>query len=235
MKYIKMKYGVVLLFLAACSQEFVADGGVVDAATDGKYRAAMAQLGELWDTQGEDAALAFLRREAEAGNHYAQLRLAQWYSQGKQQDAKEMRRWLKAAAARGDAQAQFQLAWLEDGEAGEQWLRRAADQGYAPAQARLAQMQEQRGQASAGQDWVSQAAAQDDADAQYALGRRLWEQGDEAQALHWLELSAAQGHVTAQFELGMVHHLRGDTARATAWWQQAAAGGHAQAKRMLRR
>lgn len=188
----------------------------------------------MWDTQGEAAALDFLHREAKAGNRYAQMRLAQWYSEGKQQDMDEMRRWLTAAAEQGDAHAQFQLAWLEDGRKGEQWLERAAAQGYAPAQAHLAQLQQQRGESGNAREWFAKAAAQGDADAQYEYGVQLWQAGDEA-ALHWLALAAEQGHVAAQFEVGMVHYVRGDAALARSWWQQAAANGHAQAVQMLRR
>lgn len=233
----KNKIGLcVLLCALGCAQEF-AEVAKPDAAREARDQAAMAQVGDLWNTQGEAAALKFLQEEAKAGNHYAQLRLAQWFSQGKQQDSAEMRRWLKAAAAQGDAQAQFQLAWLEDGEAGLRWLQRAAAQGYAPAQAQLAQRQAQDADADApnAQDWVAQAAAQEDANAQFELGRRLWAQGNRAAALRWLELAAEQGHVAAQFELGLAHHELGDAVRATAWWQRAAEGGHAQAKRMLRR
>lgn len=227
-----MKYGWMAgLLLAGCAQTI----RVPDAALDAQYQAEIAQIEAIAAEQGGDTAYAPLRARAEAGNRYAQMRLAEWHSHGKQQDLAQAREWLEKSARQGYAPAQYRLALLSRGDEREIWLKHAADQGYAPAQTELAGLHEAHGAAGDVQGLYEQAARQGDAQAQYALGRRLLDGGDAGQGLHWLELAAEQGHANAQFELGMAHLARGDTARGTAWLQRAENAGHAGARKVLRR
>ena len=123
---------------------------------------------------------------------------------------------LRAAAASGDREAQYQLAIriLQNREhpnfpAAVRWLTAAAQQGHAEAQYSLAlrfllgQGVEKNPNLAA--DWLQKAAQQGHADAQYSLGLRyLWGQGrekDQALARDWLQKAAAQGQEEAEEQL----------------------------------
>jgi len=128
---------------------------------------------------------------------------------------------LREAAAKGDAQAQFEVAAIfseggaldKDFEEAARWYERAAAQGFAPAQYRLGNLYEvgsgvekdleqarlwyQRG-AEAGNRMAMHNLA-----ALYA-GGQLGEQQFEL-AAEWFEQAANHGMTDSQFNLGMLH------------------------------
>lgn len=123
---------------------------------------------------------------------------------------------LRAAAERGDTEAQYLLGLqYREGDGldknpaeAEKWLRRAAQSGSTEAQAALGSLQ----------------AASDDQD-------KL------AEAAKWLLTAADQGSAQAQLTLGDLYRshpgLSGDPSAAQRWYVQAAAAGRPQAARSL--
>ena len=117
----------------------------------------------------------------------------------------------RAAAERGDAEAQYRLGLSyvigvevpEDVALAAAWFRRAAEQGHAAAQSALG-------------------VAYDDGDGV---------QQDHAAAVAWYRRAAAQGHAGAQNNLGFMYATgRGvprGYAEAVAWWRRAAERGNA--------
>lgn len=116
---------------------------------------------------------------------------------------------LRAAAARSDLEAQFELGWLlEEGEAVEEneaeaaeWYRKAAERGHLLAQFHLGKL--------------------------YADGRGVEE--DDVEARKWFLLVAQRGDATAQFNVGALYYQdepdeRGlNYAEASRWFRAAAA------------
>jgi TPR repeat protein len=124
---------------------------------------------------------------------------------------------LQAAAARGDAQAQYDLAVALDcgcgvrrDEAGALvWLRRAANQGHVNAQGALG--------------W------------KYMTGSGV--RPDDAQAFEWLRRAAERGNTAAQNNLGILYAsgrgVAADPGEAEKWFRSAADKGAADAQRNL--
>ena len=145
-------------------------------------------LGEPMHAQ-DNAALAELRAQAEAGEAPAQglLGFMYAYGEGVPQDDAEAVRWYRLAAEQDDAAAQFNLGFMyangrgvpqDDAEA-VRWCRLAAEQGEADAQLNLGFM--------------------------YAYGEGVPQ--DHAEAAQWYRLAAEQGHASAQLNLGRVYGL----------------------------
>lgn len=121
----------------------------------------------------------------------------------------------RAAAERGDADAQFRLGYLhanggsgvphDDAEA-VRWYRLAAEQGHAEAQLQLG----------------------------YSYFRGAGVPQDDAKGVHWHRAAANQGHPDAQIALGAAHALgRGvlkDEVEAVGWYRLAAKQGNSQAQ-----
>ena len=124
---------------------------------------------------------------------------------------------LRSAAARGDAQAQYDLAAAyacgrgvrADAAQAAQWFRKAAEQGHVQSMSVLG--------------WM------------YMAGRGLAR--DDARALEWLTKAAEQGDTSAQNNLGIVYAQgRGvapDRERAQQWFARAAEQGAEEASRNL--
>lgn len=163
----------------------------------------------------------------------------------------------RAAAERGEAQAQYELGvayskkrekTAQDLEQAGYWLEKAAQQGHKPAQSVLAEL---RRQPNAGKQQdpdpdpekavaLHETLAQNgDADSQLKLYdhyRRL----DPAKALHWLSAAAEQGHAEAQFRMGfalsngLLRQAR-NPRKAMDWYRAAAEKGHPLAMYQLAR
>lgn len=152
---------------------------------------------------------------------------------------------LLAAAADGDARAQFEVAAIytegravpEDLKAAAMWYERAAGQGFAPAQYRLGSLYENgRG---VGKDlaqarlWYQQAAeagnrmAMHNLAALYAGGGLGTQQFDAA--AKWFEEAASRGMKDSQFNLGMLYArglgVKQDLAASFKWFSLAANKG----------
>ena len=124
---------------------------------------------------------------------------------------------LRAQAAKGDANAEFDLAMCYEQGRGVaqnmveslQWLRRAAEHGHAEAQYRLGMVYAYGINVPQDFDaavrWYHCAAEQGQADAQYALGMTyrygLMGGQDEEAAGQWYAKAASQGHERAILEL----------------------------------
>jgi TPR repeat protein/serine/threonine protein kinase len=168
---------------------------------------ALKQMAQLYDQVG---------RTAEARTLCQELAVLQVKFVSGQQSAAEQRivDKLKAKAAEGDAQAQFDLGSryfngrgvTQDCKVAVKWIRKAAEQGHV--------------------------------DAQYMLGL-CYSKGfgvakDNAQAATWYRMAADQGYAGAQYSLGGCY-FRGegvgkDTAEAVTWYRNAADQGHAAAQ-----
>ena len=123
--------------------------------------------------------------------------------------------WYGEAAAGGDPQAQFLLAWsLEtgaqgttDAESARSWYAAASAGGHPRAQLRLAIMlMEGKGgppDVAAAQRWLTLAAEAGECDAMSLLGLLLAteEPIDQEAARHWLSLAVAGGDATAAANL----------------------------------
>jgi localization factor PodJL len=128
---------------------------------------------------------------------------------------------LRAAAANGDARAQFEIAAIyteghavsEDLAAAAVWYERSAAQGFVPAQYRLGNLYENgRGVAKDLQQarlWYQRAAEAGNRMAMHNLaalyaGGQLGKQEFDA-AAEWFEQAALRGLRDSQFNLGMLH------------------------------
>jgi uncharacterized protein len=154
---------------------------------------------------------AILKRQAEAGDVKAQVRLGLVYASGDgvEADGPEAVKWFRMAADRGDASGEYYLGEMYgtgrgipvDYAESLKWLRRAADQGEAHAQSNLAAM--------------------------YAQGLGVGK--DEAEAAKWMRKAADHGLAAGQFGLGSMYaHGRGvpqSEAEAVTWYRKAADQG----------
>src|SRR5438445_1061979 len=160
----------------------------------------------------------------------------------------------KARAEKGDAEAQYGLAYMyyqgkgvaqDYGEA-VRWARRAADQGYAKAQAALGiayydgkGVPQDYTEASR---WYRKAADQGYAKAQIYLGSMYYYgkgvSQDYSEAARWYRRAADQGDAEALYDLGyMYSHGTGvpqDYAEAARWYRKAADKGDERAERALK-
>ncbi len=162
---------------------------------------------------------------------------------------------VKAAAKRGDPEAQFQLgAYYHDGpglapdyEAAAAWFARAAQQGHTAAQFALGKMLlnaegvlPDEMQAA---NWIRKAAEQGYAPAQDELAR-MYSNGtgvmaDHSEAVKWATQAAEQGSPDAQYFLGCLlssgapSGTRPDKVAACFWLGLAAAEGHLESEELL--
>ena len=151
---------------------------------------------------------------------------------------------LRAAAAKGDAAKQYELAQRyrfgqdvpkDDAEA-LKWLQRAAEGGSASAQHDLGfryqigeGVPEDYAQALA---WYRKAAEKKHPGAQYSLGETYFLGRDVSkdcvEAAKWFRLAAAQEDVRSQYRLGVLHTIGcgvpQDDAEALNWYRRAAEG-----------
>lgn len=123
----------------------------------------------------------------------------------------------RAAAGKGDAQAQYRLARcyengrgvVQDFAAGRKWYEKSARQGNADAQHALATC--------------------------YAYGMQVPQDYDEA--IKWYRKAAEQGHCEAEYAMGMSYSygigVDANPAEAQKWYRKAAAQGHTKAKEAL--
>ncbi len=160
---------------------------------------------------------------------------------------------LKMAAESGDANAQYDLAWMydtggnnkilaKDTHKAAEWYEKAAIQGHAKAQAGLGMLyvngDGMRKDYVKGVDWLQKASAQGNADAQLNLGW-LYRDGkgipkDPAKALEWWQNAAERGFPHAQFTLGVMYNkgegVPRDVAKAVEYWQLAVMQGYPDAQ-----
>ena len=160
---------------------------------------------------------------------------------------------LKMAAESGDANAQYDLAWMydtggdnkilaKDTRKAAEWYEKAAVQGHVKAQAGLGMLyvngDGMHKDYVKGVDWLQKASAQGNADAQLNLGW-LYRDGkgipkDPAKALEWWQNAAERGFPHALFTLGVMYNkgegVPRDVAKAVEYWQMAVMQGYPDAQ-----
>lgn len=179
-------------------------------AASQQHKKALYQLGFYHESgqhrliQDYNKAITLYRKSAQQGYTAAQLRLSDLclnrdlptYS------PKEGQFWLKQAAKRNDAQAQFKLAmFYKDADNAQEML-----------------------------NWLNKSAANGHQQAQYMLGTYLL-QGqflpqDSTKAFYWFTQAALQGDAAAQYNIGLMHELGNGTQtnqeKAVYWYREAA-------------
>lgn len=153
---------------------------------------------------------------------------------------------LRAAAEKGDAASQYELAGRyqygqdveKDPAESLKWLRRAAEGGSASAQHDLG-FRYHVGEGvpqdyAEAMRWYRRAAEKRHAGAQHNIGELYFEgkgvPKDCAEAARWFRLAAAQEDVRAEYHLGVLHAtgcgVPPDDAEAVRWYRLAAEGWH---------
>ena len=160
---------------------------------------------------------------------------------GAERDEAAARRWFEKAAARGNENAQYQLAKLILGNAGStpeelsqavERLTKLAEAGSQYAQYALGRLYRDGGAVERNDVqaviWFSQAAEQGHECAMYALGKLDLEAGNASAACRWFEKAAELGNPFAQYQLGRLllagEGVPKDTGRALRWLSASAEG-----------
>lgn len=200
-----------------------------------------------------------LKQQAEAGNATAQAALGARYADGTQGvplSLPDAILWLERAAAQGNVNAQFNLAWMyysgrgvaKDFGKAIEWGLKAAEQGHRKAQYYAGSIYES-GELGLNKEpkeaakWYRKAAEQGESDAQTALGRMYYQgrgvEQDHGEAFKWLTRGSDGGSIHAKAELAGLFMLgQGttvDLAKARSLAEEAARGGSAAAKLLLGR
>ncbi|MCE9551496.1 MAG: sel1 repeat family protein [Betaproteobacteria bacterium] len=169
------------------------------------------------------------------------------------QEAQENLAQMRMFAESGDANAQYDLAWMydtggnnkilaKDTRKAAEWYEKAAVQGHVKAQAGLGMLYVNGDGVPRdyvkGVDWLQKAAVQGNADAQLNLGW-LYRDGkgipkDATRALEWWQNAAERGFAHAQFTLGVIYNkgeiVPRDVAKAVEYWQLAVTQGYPDAQ-----
>lgn len=173
-------------------------------------------------------------------------------TEAKAEDAVKKFQKMLADAEAGDAEAQFQVAWLflngegtaPNPEEAAKWYRKAADQGHTKAQVAMGwaflsgTMGLSQDEAEA-KKWCLKAAEQNDARGQHALGlMAIFSQNgqkDYAEAVKWFRLAAEQNHANAQAFLGIcfLYGIGKDAAEAVRWLKSSAELGDPEGQKYL--
>lgn len=203
-------------------------------------------------------ALTRFRRAAQGEYAPAQLALAVAYFGGKSglpRDYAAAYHWFSAAAAQGNADAQFSLGVMherglgvgQDYGAALRWYRKAAAGGKAEAEFNIGIMYANglgvpRDYAKArdrywAAAWAGLAEAQVNVGVLYANGQGVAQDYEEAAV--WFDHAAKQGHAKGQFMLAQLYEhgygVKPDVRLAMAWYRKAQGQGHAQATLALAR
>ena len=204
------------------------------------------------------AAVKWLKKSAQAGNHYAQLVLANCYAEGKgvEKNPQQAVQWWQKSADGDNAKAQYHLgqAYLDglgvkhDAKKAIDWLTLSAEAGNAHAQYLIGKMYHE-GYVVAqnhkfAKNWLSRAASNGHTDAINLLGiiDTIYESGTivHYDSIDALKENANKGDPDAQYELGL-HYKNGsyndshkpEVERALFWLNKAAANGNLRAMKAL--
>jgi hypothetical protein len=152
-----------------------------------------------------------IKLKAKQGDIVAQFELGRMYLEGEgvAEDTEEAMSWLRKAAEKGHAHAQFQLGMLlvlkDKFSDAARWLRKSAEQNDSMAQVLLGRMIEAgRGLRKSEEEavlWYRKAAEQGEVEAQYRLAQMLSSgrgvKKDEVEAMRWCRTAAAKGNAKA--------------------------------------
>ncbi|WP_019616289.1 tetratricopeptide repeat protein [Psychromonas ossibalaenae] len=185
-----------------------------------------------------------------SGGTFASEKFTQGYEASQAGDYKRAVELWTPLAEKGDASAQYTLAWMYESGKGVPksvqqavyWYTKAAEQGDAASQYVLASMYEKGTDIPADQykavSWFLKAANQGDAVSQFKLGVHFQtgsgvKQSDK-ESLMWFHKAAEQGHITAQIHLGKIYQSGKGTKQnyqlAIHWYETAATQGNALAQ-----
>jgi TPR repeat protein len=169
------------------------------------------------------------------------------------QEAEENLAQLRIYAESGDANAQYDLAWMydtggdnkilaKDTRKAAEWYEKAAVQGHGKAQAGLGLLYVNgdgvpRDYVKA-VDWLQKASAQGNADAQLNLGWLYRDSKgipkDPAKAFEWWQNAAERGFAHAQFALGVIYNkgevVPRNVPKVLELWQKAVMQGYPDAQ-----
>lgn len=218
---------------------------MLSAAAERGHAAAANELGYLYQNgkgipQDLDLAEKYLQQAADAGRGAAMNSLGYLYDKQRQQPAKAIP-WYEKAAAQHVADAEFNLALAyEDGRGvtadqakALEWYRRAAEDGDLDAQYNVALalfygdgLKQDKAEAAV---WYGKSATQGLAAAQGKLGEILlfgWGVPvDQAKALDWLQQAAKQQWKDAYVTLGQAYQeglgVNVDAMQAISWYEKA--------------
>jgi hypothetical protein len=190
--------------------------------------------------------------EAQSHDDKLQYRLG-WmllHGVGAEHNETAARKWFERSAARGNENAQYQLAKLilgSDGSTPEDisqavdWLTKLAEGGSEHAQYMLGKLYRDGGAVERNDVlaaiWFSHAAEQGHEYAMYALGKLDLEAGNAFAACRWFKKAAEQGNQFAQYAPGKLYLLGRDIPQdkeaAVRWFTQAAEQGNEYAQYFL--
>ncbi len=162
---------------------------------------------------------------------------------GAERNETAARKWFERSAARGNENAQYQLAKLilgSDGSTPEEiskavnWLTELAEAGSEHAQYALGKLYHDGGAVEQNDVlaavWFSHAAEQGHEYAMYALGKLNLEAGNASAACRWFEKAAELGNQYAQYQLGKLllagEGVPKDMERALRWLSVSAEQGN---------
>ena len=162
---------------------------------------------------------------------------------GAERNETAARKWFERSAARGNENAQYQLAKLilgSDGSTPEEiskavnWLTELAEAGSEHAQYALGKLYHDGGAVEQNDVlaavWFSHAAEQGHEYAMYALGKLNLEAGNASAACRWFEKAAELGNQYAQYQLGKLllagEDVPKDMERALRWLSVSAEQGN---------
>ncbi|NLI77403.1 MAG: sel1 repeat family protein [Candidatus Riflebacteria bacterium] len=152
-----------------------------------------------------------LRQAAEGGDADAQFQLGATYYFGKglPLNRDEAARWFRRAADKGHPLARYYLTLVYERHEDRQALTAAAANGNAEAQYQLGTLCHYGSEATRNFDeaarWYEKAAVQGHSMAQYALGLLEFGRDRLPEAAAWLKKSAAQGNALAQYNLAILY------------------------------
>lgn len=176
---------------------------------------------------GDSPEIVELKARAKKGEAEAQYDLGMRFLSGKgvKQSGEVAGQWVRKAAEKGLAEAQYIYAKMLDckiSDAGFHWhhdqasnlFRKAAEQGYAPAQCALAERLYEgdfiRQSYPEALQWIQKAVVQDLVEAQYRLGMfhlegRAIVPRNVSEAVHWIRIAAERGFPKAMEQLGLFY------------------------------
>lgn len=157
--------------------------------------------------------------------------------------------WLKEAATRGHADAQYAIGseYFAGDSIGANypvaisWLQKAAEQGHAKACFELGIMHVQGKGVPESRinalPWLRKAAELGHPDAQYIVGGVCVEEGNKAEdyeeGMKWLRKAAEQGQVQAQYQMGLLLSQCAAFDQSVEWLTKASDRGHPEAQFLL--
>ncbi len=153
-------------------------------------------------------------------------RAEKYEKEGKIIGAKE---WYEKSAAKGDAEAMYNLGILYynegDKEKAKEWYEKSASKGNAKAMNNLGIFYYNKGDKEKAKKWLEKAVTKGNTAVMYNLGLLYDKEGNKEKAKEWYEKSASKGNAYAMNNLGVFYYNKGDKEKAKKWLEKAASKG----------